>query len=42
MKITIRPDIAKARSLKEASLTTFKRLEETDLEKYPFKKIKEY
>jgi len=42
MKITIRPDIAKARSLKEASLTTFKRLEETDLEKYPSNTLKDY
>lgn len=33
MKITIRPDIAKAKSLKESSLTTLERLEETDLEK---------
>ena len=42
MKITIRPDVAKAKSVREASLTTLKRLEETDLEKYPSNTLKDY
>lgn len=42
MKITIRPDIAKANSLKESSLITLKRLEEIDLEKYPSNTLKDY
>ncbi len=42
MQITIRPDIAKAKSLRESSLTTLKRLEETDLEKYPSNTLKDY
>ena len=42
MKITIKPDKAKAKSLKEMSVTTLKRLEETDMNKYPSNTLKDY
>lgn len=42
MKITISQDPAKAKSLKESSLITLKRLEETDLERYPSNTLKDY
>ena len=42
MKITIKPDKAKAKSLREMSTITLKRLEETDMEKYPSNTLKDY
>lgn len=42
MKISIKPDKAKAKSLREMSVITLKRLEETDMEKYPSNTLKDY
>ncbi|MFA5887487.1 MAG: hypothetical protein WC852_02145 [Candidatus Nanoarchaeia archaeon] len=42
MKIIIKPDIAKAKSLRETSIITLNRLKETDMEKYPSNTLKDY
>ncbi|MFH0752279.1 MAG: hypothetical protein V1914_01650 [archaeon] len=42
MRITIKPDIAKAKSLKETSIITLERLEKTDMEKYPSNTLKDF
>lgn len=42
MKVIIRPDMAKAKSLRETSIITLSRLKETDIEKYPSNTLKDY
>lgn len=41
MKVIIRPDLAKAKSLRETSIVTLNRLKETDMEKYPSNTLKD-
>ncbi|MFH1066179.1 MAG: hypothetical protein V1734_06745 [Nanoarchaeota archaeon] len=42
MKVIIKPDMAKAKSLRETSIITLSRLKETDMEKYPSNTLKDY
>ncbi|MDI6737313.1 MAG: hypothetical protein QME12_02235 [Nanoarchaeota archaeon] len=42
MKVIIKPDMAKAKSLGETSIITLSRLKETDMEKYPSNTLKDY
>lgn len=42
MKVAIKPDPAKAKSLKEISVITLARLKDTDIEKYPSNTLKDY
>lgn len=42
MKVLIKPDLAKAKSLRETSIITLNRLKETDMEKYPSNTLKDY
>lgn len=42
MKITIKPDKQKAVSLKDVSIITLERLNETDIVKYPTNTLKDY
>ncbi len=42
MKVIIKPDMAKAKSLRESSIITLSRLKDTDMEKYPSNTLKDY